>query len=147
MAGGEAQRGIEQQGLSADYEQYMRQFNYPKEQVQLQSELLKNIPERALTTQNTYGIAPSTLSKLLGAGTGILGLLGAANDLGNSPGGLGNIYSGIGKLFSGFGSGSSNEGNFADDAENQEGGFYGDISSGNYFGDAEQQEGGFYGNV
>jgi len=107
MAGGEAQRGIEQQGLSADYEQYMRQFNYPKEQLQLQSELLKNIPERALTTQNTYGIAPSTLSKLLGAGTGILGLLGAANDLGNAPGGLGNIYSGIGKLFGGFGSGNT----------------------------------------
>jgi hypothetical protein len=106
MAGGEAQRGIEQQGLSADYEQYMRQFNYPKEQLQLQSELLKNIPERALTTQNTYGIAPSTLSKLLGAGSGILGLLGAANSLGSAPGGLGNIYSGISNLFSGFGGGN-----------------------------------------
>jgi hypothetical protein len=104
LTAGEAQRGIEQQGLSADYEQYMRQFNYPKEQLQLQSELLKNIPERALTTQNTYGVAPSTLSKLLGAGSGILGLLGAANTLGGNTSGLSNIYSGIGNLFSGFGS-------------------------------------------
>jgi hypothetical protein len=105
LAGGEAQRGIEQQGLAADYEQYMRQFNYPKEQLQLQSELLKNIPERALTTQNTYGIAPSMLSKLLTAGGGILGLLSSANALGGNTGGLSNIYSGIGKLFGGIGSG------------------------------------------
>lgn len=102
LAAGETQRGIEQQGLSADYEQYLRQFNYPKEQIQFQSDLLKNIPEKALTTINTYGVAPSTLTKLLGAGTGILGLLSAANSLGSNTGGLGNIYSGIGNLFSGL---------------------------------------------
>jgi hypothetical protein len=42
----------------------------------------------------------------LGAGTGILGLLSAANTLGGNTGGLGNIYSGIGNLFSGFGGGN-----------------------------------------
>lgn len=107
LAAGETQRGIEQQGLSADYEQYLRQFNYPKEQLQFQSDLLKNIPEKALTTLNTYGVAPSTLTKLLGAGTGILGLLSAANTLGSNTGGLSNIYSGIGKLFSDISSGSN----------------------------------------
>lgn len=99
MAGGEQQRGIEQAEKSADYEQYLRQFNYPKEQLQFQSELLKNIPEKALTTINEYGVAPSTLSKILGAGTGILGLISAMNKAGSDTGGLGNIYSGISNLF------------------------------------------------
>jgi hypothetical protein len=137
LAGGEAQRGIEQQGLSADYEQYMRQFNYPKEQLQLQSELLKNIPERALTTQNTYGVAPSTLSKLLGAGSGILGLLSAANTLGGNTSGLGNIYSGISNLFSGFGS-NSDSGMYAPGAfgdGDPSGNIFEGIDIGDYFND------------
>jgi len=137
LAGGEAQRGIEQQGLSADYEQYMRQFNYPKEQLQLQSELLKNIPERALTTQNTYGVAPSTLSKLLGAGTGILGLLSAANTLGGNTGGLSNIYSGIGKLFGGFGGSDTSSGMYASGAFGEgdaSGNTFGGINPDEYFG-------------
>ena len=109
LSAGEAQRGIAQQGLSADYEQYMRQFNYPKEQLQFQSDLLKNIPEKALTTENMFGADPSMLTKLLGAGSGILGLLGAANQLGVGGGGttggttggtgLANIYGGIANLF------------------------------------------------
>jgi hypothetical protein len=102
LAAGETQRGIDQQGLTADYEQYLRQFNYPKEQLQFQSDLLKNIPEKALTTTNVYGADPSMLTKLLGAGSGILGLLGAANTLGGNTGGLNNIYSGIGNLFGGL---------------------------------------------
>lgn len=128
LSAGETQRGIGQAGLSADYEQYMRQFNYPKEQLQFMSDLLKNIPEKALTTTNIYGTDPSTLSKLLGAGSGILALLGSAGALaggGNSTTGLGNIYGGIsdlfGRLFSGSGGGGFDieDGTFGD-------GFYGD---------------------
>lgn len=133
QAGGETQRNIEQQGLAADYEQYLRQFNYPKEQVQFQSELLKNIPEKALTTLNTYGVAPSTLSKLLGAGTGILGLLSAANTLGGNTGGLSNIYSGISNLFSGFGGGSGG-------GMYEEGAFGSGDTSGNIFGGVDPSE-------
>lgn len=117
---GETQRGIEQAGLTADYEQYLRQFNYPKEQLQLQSELLKNIPEKALTTQNVFGVAPSMLTKLLSAGSGIMGLLGQINAVGGNPTGLNNIYSGISNLFSGIGSGS--------------GGLYSDSDLVDYFG-------------
>ena len=105
LTAGETQRNIEQQGLSADYEQYMRQFNYPKEQLQFQSELLKNIPEKALYTQNTYGIAPSMLNKLLTAGGGILGLVSALNKTGADAGGLTNIYNSLSKMFSGIGGG------------------------------------------
>ena len=61
---------------------------------------------KALTTLNTYGVAPSTLTKLLSAGSGILGLLSAANTLGGNTTGLSNIYANLGNLFSGIGSGS-----------------------------------------
>jgi hypothetical protein len=104
LAAGSAERGIEQDKLSSDYQEYLRQFNYPKEQLQFQSDLLKNIPEKALTTTNVFGADPSMLTKLLGAGSGILGLLGAAGSIagdGNSTTGLNNIYSSIAKLFSG----------------------------------------------
>lgn len=122
LGAGEAQRGIEQAGLSADYEQYLRQFNYPKEQLQLQSELLKNIPEKALTTLNQYGVAPSTLTKILSAGTGIVGLLGAINKAGGDTSGLSNIYSGISGLFGDL---------FKDSTS----GLYDDQYLSNYFGD------------
>jgi hypothetical protein len=99
LAAGSAQRGIEQDKLSSDYQEYLREFNYPKEQLQFQSDLLKNIPEKALTTLNQYGTDASTLSKILGAGTGIVGLLSAMNTAGSNTAGLGNIYSGISNLF------------------------------------------------
>ena len=123
---GEAQRGIEQQGLTADYEQYMRQFNYPKEQLQLQSDLLKNIPEKALTTSNVFGVAPSMLSKLMAAGSGIMGLLNQANALGTNTSGLSNIYAGLGNLFSGIGN-NAVEGMYSDtDLQNMFGSDYAD---------------------
>jgi hypothetical protein len=135
LTAGETQRGIEQQGLSADYEQYMRQFNYPKEQLQFQSELLKNIPERALTTQNTYGIAPSTLSKLLGAGSGILGLVSALNKTGADAGGLTNIYDSLSKMFSGFGSDSGMYAPGAFGEGDPSGGTFDGINLDDYFSD------------
>jgi len=136
LAGGQAQRGIEQAGLSSDYEQYLRQFNYPKEQLQLQSELLKNIPERALTTINEYGVPDSALTKILGAGSGILGLLSSAGALaggGNSTTGLSNIYSGLGNLFNNISLNPNNTGSWFYDTG-------ADVFSPDYFGGTSEGE-------
>lgn len=106
LTAGETQRGIDQAQKTADYEQYLRQFNYPKEQLQLQSDLLKNIPEKALTTTNIFGTDPSTLTKILSAGSGIMGLLGQIKAAGGAGGagstGLDNIYKSISDMFGGI---------------------------------------------
>lgn len=75
-AGGAEQRGIESEGVAADYAQFREERDYPFKQVEFQKGLLSNLPIQQTTTQYAD---PSTLQKF-GAGASeiltILDLLG-----------------------------------------------------------------------
>jgi hypothetical protein len=71
-AAGEAQRGIEQQGTSADYAQFQEERDYPYKQVQYMQSLLQGLP---LAAQSYSYAQPSTVSQIL-----------------NSAGGIGQLY-------------------------------------------------------
>jgi hypothetical protein len=61
QAGG-TQRDIQQAGLAADYGQYMREFNYPQEQLANLANTMKVLPSYSLSATNTYGQVPGTAS-------------------------------------------------------------------------------------
>ena len=69
---GAMQRDVEQQGITADYEQFKEQRDFPYKQVQFTQSLLQGLPLAA----QSYGYqAPSALSEILGGTGGILSLL------------------------------------------------------------------------
>lgn len=79
LAAGKEQRDIEQQGLTADYGQYLREFNYPQEQLDKYGAALKTVPAYATYAQNIYGQVPGAAGSAvqgLGDLMGLLQLLG-----------------------------------------------------------------------
>ena len=62
LAAGATQRDIEQAGITADYGQYLREFQYPQEQLTKMSEALKTVPALATYAQNIYGQVPGAAS-------------------------------------------------------------------------------------
>ena len=65
---GAQQRGIESEGIAADYGQFREERDFPYKQVQYQQSLLQGLP---LATQSYTYQQPSTLSNILGATGGI----------------------------------------------------------------------------
>lgn len=66
---GQAQREIEQQGLTADYGQYLRELAYPKEQLEFQRQMITGLP---IATASYYQPAPSAFQSAAGgAGTAL----------------------------------------------------------------------------
>jgi hypothetical protein len=59
---GAVQRGIEQEGIAADYAQFVEERDFPYKQVQYQQSLLQDLPISAAQTEY---IGPSELSQLL----------------------------------------------------------------------------------
>ena len=76
LEAGAQQRGIESEGIAADYAQFQEARDYPYKQVQYMQSLLQNLP---LAAQTTSYAQPSTLTEIL-----------------NSSGGIANLYN---KLF------------------------------------------------
>ena len=72
---GATQRDIEQQGLTADYGQYLREFNYPQEQLTNLANTMKVLPSYALTATNTYGQMPGAVQSATSGAAGLLGLM------------------------------------------------------------------------
>lgn len=83
---GGIQRGIEGEGIAADYAQFQQERDYPQRQLGFMQSLLQGLP---LEAQSTYYAQPSTLSSILGGSSG-----GAE---------LGGILSGIFDMFRGSG--------------------------------------------
>jgi len=69
---GATQRGIESEGIAADYGQFKEERDDPFKKVQYMQSLLQGMP---VETQSTTYSQPSGLSSVLGAGGGILKLL------------------------------------------------------------------------
>ena len=64
----------EQQRLDQMYADFLRQRDYPMEQLGYFSNILRGLPVNLSSTQTTYGQSPSALSQLAGAGLGGLSL-------------------------------------------------------------------------
>jgi len=69
---GGVQRGIESEGIAADYGQFKEERDYPYKQVQYQQSLLQGLP---LATQSYSYQQPSVLSDIAGTAGGISSLL------------------------------------------------------------------------
>lgn len=104
LGAGETQRGIEQAGLTSDYQQYLRELGYPQEQLTQYGTALKAAPAYSTFASNTYDVAPSMLEQIMSTSGGVLSLLdilgksSTQSGLGSLTGGLGSIASGIGNL-------------------------------------------------
>jgi hypothetical protein len=72
MRAGDVQRGIEQEGITADRLQFEEERDYPYRQVQYMQSLLQGLPLEAQSYSYTQ---PSTVSNLMGGAGGILELL------------------------------------------------------------------------
>ena len=71
---GAEQRGYQQQLLDQAYADFLRQRDYPMEQLGYFSNLMRGIPVGLSSTQTTYAAPPSAASQLTGAGLSALGL-------------------------------------------------------------------------
>lgn len=67
-------QALEQQQLDQYYADFLRQRDYPIEQLGYLSNLLHGLPVGLSSTQTTYGQAPSAASQILGTGLGALGM-------------------------------------------------------------------------
>jgi hypothetical protein len=65
------QRGIEGEGIAADYGQFKEERDYPYKQVQYQQSLLQGLP---LAAQSYTYNEPSAISNLMGTAGGISSL-------------------------------------------------------------------------
>ena len=68
------EQALQQQGLDIAYQDFLRQRDYPTEQLQQYSSLLRGVPVAPSTTQAAYAPAPSLGAQLAGAGLGALGM-------------------------------------------------------------------------
>jgi hypothetical protein len=77
-ASGAEQRQLEQQRLDTSYADFLRQRDYPMEQLSYYSSLLRGIPVQMGSTQTTYAQPPSLASQVSGLGLAGLGLYNLA---------------------------------------------------------------------
>jgi hypothetical protein len=89
---GGQQRGFEQQKLDQKYADFLRQRDYPLEQLGYYSNLLRGLPMTMGSTQTTYAPPPSMVSQIGGLGLAGLGLAGAARTAGLAEGGEVSAY-------------------------------------------------------
>lgn len=68
------QQALNQQYLDTAYQDFLRQRDYPIEQLQQYSSLLRGVPVEASSTKTTYAPQPGIAQQILGTGLGALGL-------------------------------------------------------------------------
>jgi hypothetical protein len=73
-AAGAEQRGLEQQRMDTAYADFLRQRDYPMEQLGYYSNLLRGVPVQLGSTQTTYAQPPSMASQIGGLGLAGLGV-------------------------------------------------------------------------
>jgi predicted nucleotidyltransferase len=97
LTAGGTQRDIGQQGLTSDYQQYLRELAYPQEQLTQYGTALKAAPAYSTFASNQYDVAPSMLQQIMGTSSGVLSLLNALGGSGVQTG-LNTLGSGISNL-------------------------------------------------
>lgn len=83
QAGGAQQRGIEQEGVAADYAQFIEERDDPFKKVQYQQSLLQGLP---ISTQSYQYAEPSSTSQFMSGAGGILGLFDTMGLFGDREG-------------------------------------------------------------
>lgn len=68
------QQALQQQYLDTAYQDFLRQRDYPMEQLQQYSSLLRGVPVAPNSTTTTYAPQPGLGQQLMGAGLGALGM-------------------------------------------------------------------------
>jgi hypothetical protein len=87
LQAGAVQQAQQQQGLDVQYQDYLKQKNYPYQQLAFQSDMLRGLPlSQAATTQ--YAAPPNTASQLGGLGMTALGIYGMSGGFKGATGGL-----------------------------------------------------------
>lgn len=76
------QQALDQQRLDQQYQDFLRQRDYPMEQMQQYSSLLRGVPVTPNTTATTYAPNASIGSQLLGGGLAAAGIYNTANRAG-----------------------------------------------------------------
>lgn len=77
-AAGAEQRQLQQQRLDTSYADFLRQRDYPMEQLGYFSNLLRGVPVQLGSTQTTYAQPPSLASQISGLGLAGLGMYNLA---------------------------------------------------------------------
>ena len=103
---GTQQQALNQAALTAQYNQYLNQLQYPQTMATLQANVLKSLPTSAVTTVNTYGAAPSTLQSVVGTAGGVGSLVKNLQGAGLSTDGINTFLKSIGAGSSSSGSGT-----------------------------------------
>lgn len=78
MQVGQAQQGLNQQYLDTAYQDFLRQRDYPKEQLSFYSGLMHGLPVTPNSTTTTYAPSPSAGAQIGGLGLGALSLYNMA---------------------------------------------------------------------
>jgi hypothetical protein len=68
------QQSLNQNQLDIAYQDFLRQRDYPQEQLGFYSNILRGLPVQLASTQQTYQAAPNVASQIAGAGLGALSL-------------------------------------------------------------------------
>jgi hypothetical protein len=68
------QQSLNQNQMDMAYQDFLRQRDYPQEQLGFYSNVLRGLPVQLASTQQTYQAAPSVASQIAGAGLGALSL-------------------------------------------------------------------------
>jgi hypothetical protein len=76
------QQALNQQRLDQQYQDFLRQRDFPTEQMQQYSSLLRGVPVTPNTTATTYAPSASIGTQLLGGGLGAAALYNTANRAG-----------------------------------------------------------------
>lgn len=82
LSAGATQRDIEQAGLTSDYNQFLRELNYPREQLEFQRSMISGLPVAAASF---YQPAPSSFQSAAGGAGTILELLKILGQIGKQP--------------------------------------------------------------
>lgn len=81
LGAGATQRGIEGEGIAADYAQFQQERDYPYKQVQFMQSLLQGLP---LEAQQAVYTEPSVLAQILGGAGSVAELFGEGTVLGDA---------------------------------------------------------------
>jgi len=88
MQAGAMQQALQQQGLDVNYQDFLKERNYPYQQLAFQSDMLRGLP-LSQSAQTIYSAPPSMASQIGGLGTAGLGIYGMSGGFrGGKAGGL-----------------------------------------------------------
>jgi hypothetical protein len=97
MQAGAMQQALQQQGLDVNYQDFLKERNYPYQQLAFQSDMLRGLP-LSQTAQTMYAAPPSAASQIGGLGTAGLGIYGMSGGFRAKGGMVGEGYAKGGQI-------------------------------------------------